>query len=115
MDRLDKLIYLFECATQEKWSAALFSIAEECGFMRILFGIVPSKTTPLETAFLKSNYPQEWRYAYDEMCLHNVDPTVSHCLGSTTPIIWKPDTFKGKKQNEFYEQACGFGLRSGIT
>ncbi|MFI4939786.1 MAG: helix-turn-helix transcriptional regulator, partial [Burkholderiales bacterium] len=36
-------------------------------------------------------------------------------LGSTTPIIWKPDTFKGKKQNEFYEQACGFGLRSGIT
>lgn len=115
MVRLEKLLHLFDCDTPEAWSATLFAIARDCGFSHTLFGIVPSKTVPLETAFLKSNYPDQWRATYDDLQLHSVDPTVSHCLGSMLPIVWKPDTFKGREQNEFYEQACGYGLRSGIS
>ncbi|WP_081801514.1 LuxR family transcriptional regulator [Herminiimonas sp. CN] len=115
MVRLEKLLHLFDCNTPEAWSATLFAIARDYGFSHTLFGIVPSKTVPFETAFLKSNYPGEWRATYDNLQLHSVDPTVSHCLGSMLPIAWKADTFKGREQNEFYEQACGYGLRSGIS
>lgn len=114
MDRLEKLLSLFECKDHDSWSSTLFTVAADCGFEHALFGIVPSKSVPLETAFLKSNYPPEWRQTYDAEQMHYVDPTVSHCLGSVLPIAWKPNTFKGQAQHEFYEQACGYGLRSGI-
>lgn len=81
----------------------------------MLFGIVQCKVVRLESAFLKSNYPEAWIATYANLQLHSVDPTVSHCLRSTLPIVWKPDTFKGKEQNEFYEQACRNGPRSGIN
>jgi LuxR family quorum-sensing transcriptional regulator LasR len=47
--------------------------------------------------------------------MHMVDPTVAHCLGSMVPISWDSSTFNGTRQHEFYEQACGFGLTSGIS
>lgn len=115
MIRLEKLLDLFECDTPQKWSAALFDIAKSSGFSHTLYGIIPSKTAPFETAFLKSNYPEEWRGTYDKLQLHYVDPIVSHCLASTLPIMWTAQTFQGRKQQEFYEQACGYGLRSGVT
>ncbi|NMM29054.1 MAG: hypothetical protein HHJ12_17680 [Glaciimonas sp.] len=115
MVRLENLLRLFDCDTSDTWSATLFGIASDCGFSHTLFGIVPNKSVPLETAFLKSNYPDKWRTTYVDLQLHSVDPAVSHCLGSIQPIAWSPDTFKGREQNEFYEQACGYGLRSGIS
>jgi len=115
MVKLEKLLSLFDCDTQEVWSKSLFAIAKDCGFSYVLFGIVPSKVVPLNEAFIKSNYPNAWRTTYDDLQLHSVDPTVSHCFKSMLPIVWKPETFKGKEQNEFYEQACGYGLRSGIS
>ncbi len=115
MIRLEDLLALFDASNEEQWAATLFSIGAKCGFDHALFGIVPSKSAPLETAFLRSNYPEDWRATYDKLQLHYVDPTVSHCISSTLPIVWKPATFKGRKQNELYEQACGYGLRSGIS
>ncbi|MBI3284933.1 MAG: LuxR family transcriptional regulator [Burkholderiales bacterium] len=115
MIQLEKLLHLFDCGTPETWSLALFAIARDCGFKHLLFGMMPSKTAPFETAFLKSNYPSSWRTTYDELRLHTVDPTVKHCLGSMLPIAWNSRTFKGRQQGEFYEQACGYGLRFGIS
>jgi LuxR family quorum-sensing transcriptional regulator LasR len=115
MASLDKLLALFDCETEQKWSAALFEIARSSGFDNVLYGVVPNKMTPFETAFLKSNYPDAWRITYDRSKLHYVDPVVSHCLVSTLPVAWTSRNFKGHAQQEFYEQACGYGLRSGIT
>lgn len=115
MVKLEKLLHLFDCDSPEAWSVTLCAIASDYGFNHTLFGMVRSKIIPLGAAFLKSNYPQEWRTTYDALQLHAVDPTVSHCYASMLPIVWKPDTFKGRAQNEFYEQACGYGLRSGIS
>ena len=93
----------------------MFDIARSNGFDSMLYGVVPSKQVPFETAFLKSNYPTEWRNTYDRSKLHYVDPVVSHCLVSTLPVFWTSRNFQGQAQKEFYEQACGYGLRSGIT
>jgi len=115
MMQLDELHGLFGASTDEEWAETLFSIARKCGFDHALFGIVPNKQVALETAFLKSNYPDEWRTLYDNQHMHYVDPTVSHCLQSMLPIVWQPATFQGREQNEFYEQARGYGLKSGIS
>ena len=112
---LEKLLELFECDTPENWSAAMLDIIQCSGFSHALYGIIPSKTMPFETAFLKSNYPEQWRKTYDKSQYHYVDPVVLHCLTSTLPIAWDANAFQGREQQEFYEQASGYGLRSGIS
>lgn len=115
MIQFEKLASLLECPTPDLWQQQLFAIARDCGFSHILFGIVPSKAAAFDTAFLKTNFPTEWRLTYEKDQLHMVDPTVSHCLGSMLPIAWNASSFSGNKQHEFYEQACGYGLCSGIS
>lgn len=115
MIQLSELLGLFETKNEVEWRGTLLTLAMQLGFQHTLFGIVPDKSQPLESAFLVSNYPDDWRATYDKQHMHKVDPTVSHCLSSALPIVWKSETFHGGEQNEFYEQASGFGLRSGIT
>src|SRR3546814_18962163 len=56
-----------------------------------------------------------WRSTYDSEKLPDVDPTVSHCLKSSIPLVWEPQTFELPVEKEFYEEACGYGIRSGVT
>lgn len=111
-DLLQKLI---EAQSDREWGKALTDSAMSLGFEHTLFGVVPNKAQPLESAFVLTNYPSAWRAAYDQQHLHNIDPTVGHCLGSALPIVWEPATFTGNKQQQFYEQAASYGLHSGIT
>jgi LuxR family quorum-sensing transcriptional regulator LasR len=115
MVEIAQLIKLLHSADEASWSENLFSLARQQGFDQVLFGMVGSRHTRLETAFLHSNYAPKWRQRYDCEKLHYVDPTVGHCLGSSLPIVWEPDTFNAPQQREFYEEACGYGIRSGIT
>jgi LuxR family quorum-sensing transcriptional regulator LasR len=104
MVRSDQLLQLVQSDTPDAWSKVLFSLARECGFNQVLYGMVASRHAKLENAFVRSNYSPEWRARYDADRLAYTDPTVSHCLGSTLPIVWQPN-----------EEACGYGIRSGVT
>lgn len=115
MVELGQLMTLLKSDNESAWSSALFSLAREQGFDSVLYGAVGSKHVKLETAFLQSNYSADWRTRYDAEKLHYIDPTVTHCLVSALPIVWEPDTFHAPQQKELYEEACGHGIRSGIT
>lgn len=115
MVQIGLLLGLLECDTVDAWAKSLFSLAQRHGFEQTVYGIVPNSQTPLENAFLRSNYSTQWRTKYDSEKLHYVDPTVTHCLGSTVPLIWEPRTFRTSKQKQLYEEACGYGIRSGVT
>jgi LuxR family quorum-sensing transcriptional regulator LasR len=97
------------------WSKSLFSIGRDLGFNQVLYGMVGSRHAQFERAFLQSNYSTEWRERYDAERLAYVDPTVSHCLSSTLPIVWEPDTFGNKGGRMLYEEACRYGIRTGVT
>lgn len=114
MDRLDKLISLFHQKDEESWCRVLCEIAYGYGFEHVLVGILPSHSTQFDKAFLKSNFPDQWRKVYDVEKLHYADPTVLHVMGSIIPIAWKPESFTGSDQQAFYERACEYKLRSGI-
>lgn len=115
MVKIESLLGLLNCEDENVWSEMLFELAREYGFEQTLYGVVPNKQTPLEQAFLCSNYSANWRNKYDAEKFHYIDPTVGHCLHSTVPLIWEPHTFKSIQQQQFYEEARGFGIRSGIT
>lgn len=115
MVKLAQLMTLLKSDSESSWRTALFSLARDQGFDQVLYGAVASRNAKLESAFLHSNYSSAWRDRYDADKLHYVDPTVAHCLSSSLPIVWEPETFNAPEQRALYEEACGYGIRSGIT
>jgi LuxR family quorum-sensing transcriptional regulator LasR len=115
MVALSQLMKLINSNSEAAWRDALFDVARGLGFDSVLYGVVPSKHASLEGSFLHSNYSRDWRVQYDTQKLYYVDPTVSHCLASSIPIVWEPETFIAKDQGALYEEASQFGIRSGIT
>ena len=97
------------------WGASLFQLGSHLGFEQVLFGIVPSRTTPFEKAFVRSNYADDWRPRYERNGFAYADPTVSHCLNSSLPLIWEPETFTVSSQPAQYDDARGHGSKSGVT
>jgi len=98
-----------------QWSASLFKLARGLGFDRVLYGVVSSRSTPFEAAFLRSNYANDWRERYDRSGFAYVDPTVAHCLSSSLPLVWEPGTFASSDSQALYEEARAHGLSSGVT
>lgn len=115
MLELGQLKKLIDSASEAAWSATLFEVARSLGFDSVLYGAVPSKHASLEASFLHSNYSRDWRAQYDAKKLYYVDPTVRHCMGSAVPIVWEREIFSATDQDELYEEASHFGIRSGIT
>jgi LuxR family quorum-sensing transcriptional regulator LasR len=115
MVEMAHLTQLLSCEDEAAWRDSLFGLARRQGFDQVLYGVVASRQEKLESAFLQSNYSASWRERYDAEQMHFIDPTVTHCMSSSLPIVWEPDTFSGAGQREFYEEACGHGIRSGIT
>ena len=100
---------------ESAWCDALFDFGRALGFDRCLVAIVPKPGMSLEQAYLRSNYPTNWRHFYDAEGLVHVDPTVAHCVAHSTSLIWSPGLFRSSKQQVMYEEARGYGLRSGVT
>ena len=100
---------------ESAWCDALFDFGQHLGFDRCLVAIVPKPGMGLEQAYLRSNYPEDWRSFYDAQRLVYVDPTVAHCVAHSTSLIWSPGLFRSSVQRVMYEEASGYGLRSGVT
>lgn len=117
MNHLDDFSNLFSCRTQQEWRDQLIKHGKELGFERVLIAVFPNRNAPLEadSAFLHSNYSESWRSKYDSEKMGYVDPTVTHCLTKSTPLIWSPELFSAPKQKDMYEEASGHGIKSGIT
>lgn len=109
------LVELMQAKDPAQWSATLCAIARSAGFDRVLFGVVESPTAPFESAFLRSNYAESWRDRYDRSGFAYIDPTVSHSLTSSLPLVWEPGMFASSDQQALYEEARAHGLCSGVT
>jgi LuxR family transcriptional regulator, quorum-sensing system regulator LasR len=103
--------------TVESWRDHIFKLGNDLGYEHTLLAIFPDRNAPVEAefAFLHSNYSLAWRSKYDKERMGHVDPTVTHCATKSTPLIWSPSIFSARRQKEMYEEACGHGIRSGVT
>jgi LuxR family quorum-sensing transcriptional regulator LasR len=109
------LLELMQAKDSSEWSDSLYTLARKLGFDRVLYGVVASRDAPFESAFLRSNYAESWRERYDRNGFAYVDPTVSHSLSSSLPLVWEPGAFASSQQQTLYEEARMHGLRSGVT
>ncbi len=65
-----------------------------------------------------SGYPREWRNIYNSESYVRIDPTVHYCASHITPVTWDrlhQQTQENKLVREFFGEACGFGLTSGVS
>jgi LuxR family quorum-sensing transcriptional regulator LasR len=115
MSSIERYAALLQCGSEKTWQKIFFQLARDHGFKYALIALIPRRNMSLEAALLHSNYPKSWRNAYDHAKLAYIDPTVTHCLRQSTPLIWGAATFIGKQQQAMYEAACDYGLRSGIA
>jgi LuxR family quorum-sensing transcriptional regulator LasR len=115
MTNMNELIGFSKYKDAEGWSDRVFKIAEGFGLPYVLFGVKPSKGSAYESAFVQTNIAAKWLDEYCESGFKDVDPALLHCLNHAVPLEWNASTFKTLKQRAFYEEACTYGLCSGIT
>lgn len=114
---VERLFQLSEQTSLSDWVKQVSQITQDMGYEKNLLAIFPNRNSPIETdaAFLQTNYSTEWLEKYDSLKLGKIDPVVSHCLTKYTPLVWSPELFSVRRQKELYEEACGYGIRSGVT
>ena len=117
MEIIEELSHLLGCDTVEEWRDQVFRMSRDLGYEQTVLAIFPDRLAPIEVeyAFLHSNYSSEWLSKYTANKFHDFDPTFSHCLNKSTPLIWSPDIFSAREQKEMYEEASSYGIRSGVT
>ena len=115
MVEYSQLMRLIDSTTEQTWSDALVDVSQSLGFESVMYAAVPSRHAGVEASFVHSNYSEEWRQHYLSEKFYEVDPTVHHCRTSVLPLVWEPETFSQRSERQMYEEASGFGIRSGIT
>ena len=117
MNPIEKFAELTRYKTVESWRNQVFKLGSDLGYEQTRLAILPDPHAPLEAehAFQHSNYSPDWFDKYTAERMHHVDPTFAHCINKSTPLIWSPDIFSARKQKEMYEEACGYGIRAGVT
>jgi LuxR family quorum-sensing transcriptional regulator LasR len=106
---------LLQATDEEAWFHALSALASQYGFDYTLIAVLPRRGMRLRDAYQRSNYVPDWRRTYDERAFFRIDPTVSHCLAKTAPLIWSSSLFADDAQQEMHEEARRYGVHTGIS
>jgi LuxR family quorum-sensing transcriptional regulator LasR len=114
-DQLLPFASLNQASSDAAAFTSLTAAARGLGFEQVMFAVIPQPKVSLDDAFLRTNYPVEWRGHYDRQNMRVVDPTVEYCFRSNAPLVWLPQAFKTQVQQSMYEEAAAFGLRAGVT
>lgn len=106
---------LIDARSDAEALTGLQEATRDLGFDQLLFAVIPQPRTNPNDVYLRSNYPLAWRNQYEQQNMRAADPTVEYCFKSSAPMVWTPQSFKTKPQQQMYEEAVSFGLRVGVT
>jgi DNA-binding CsgD family transcriptional regulator len=65
--------------------------------------------------YVISGFPRGWAENYLQRGYFAIDPLIRHAQTSTLPALWDEKMFHTEASNEFWEDALGFGLRTGLS
>jgi LuxR family quorum-sensing transcriptional regulator LasR len=114
MNYFEQFSELTNLTTLESWRDKVSQFGENFGYEHFGMGFFDERSKAAPYFFL-TNYPATWCEKYAKKEMASIDPVFPHCLTKSTPFIWAPDSFSGKLQKEFYEEACSCGIRTGLT
>ena len=108
-----------QARTVEDIHALCSRLCQELGFDHFIYGAQLPTSLVKPRFVIISGYPQEWREHYNANGYIRIDPTVAHCIGHVTPLLWDDltakDTDSSVEARRFMHEAHDFGLRSGVS
>ncbi|WP_101757256.1 autoinducer binding domain-containing protein [Oceanicoccus sp. KOV_DT_Chl] len=96
---------------QPDFIRAITAFTERLEFEYFAYGVCVSVHVTQPKYHLLNNYPKNWQVLYGDNDYLGIDPTVQHCLKSTTPIVWHDSLFTHAR--DFWEDAHAHGIRWG--
>ncbi|WP_234843565.1 autoinducer-binding transcriptional regulator TraR [Sinorhizobium meliloti] len=99
--------------TREMFNEALTELARELGFEYYAY----LNLQPVGT-FAVSNYSPEWQDRYFSKSFSEIDPVVLIAKSTMRAFTWSSENtrkVRSRQVRQFYLDAAGFGIRSGIT
>ncbi|PII37757.1 autoinducer-binding protein [Sinorhizobium meliloti CCBAU 01290] len=99
--------------TREMFNEALTELARELGFEYYAY----LNLQPVGT-FAVSNYSPEWQDRYFSKSFSEIDPAVLIAKSTMRAFTWSSENtrkVRSRRVRQFYLDAAGFGIRSGIT
>lgn len=115
MKQIERFAALLDSPSEQTWLNSIIQLGNELGFELIQISLARKPPQILDEVFLRGNIPVQWLEIYARHQLIRIDPTVSHCVMHSTPLLWRPALFVSTAQKNLCEEAASFGLRSGIT
>ncbi|MFA7239409.1 MAG: LuxR family transcriptional regulator [Sulfuricellaceae bacterium] len=111
---------LLEARTLEELAVLVRRASRSLGFEHFLYGVwldAPrSRGKGAERLqFVFSGYPEAWIETYQKRDYLSIDPVIEHCSGHATPLVWRDGIFDTAARREFWEEARGAGLASGVS
>lgn len=114
-------LYLFEdllkARDESGLAAAIRRVSDTLGFETYCYALAyhPLRNGDGPSYFIFENYPKTWLNRYLEQDYAATDPSVTHCYGNTTPLVWSHRLFEDDGQRRIHREACEFGINGGAT
>jgi DNA-binding CsgD family transcriptional regulator len=91
------------------------TFARRLGFEHVAYALTVSAPSLRQQQHVISGFPRGWAEHYMQRGYFRIDPLVRHAQTSTLPALWDEASFHTDASNEFWEDALGFGLRTGLS
>lgn len=108
--QLDRLL---KAQTDVEFLAALTTSVRELGFDHVGLGVRSPFPLSQQNVGMLSSYSEQWQQRYLTHNYMTIDPTVRHCMRSSTPLVWTEQMFDPCR--EFWEEARSHGVEVGWT
>lgn len=106
---------LERASTHDELCEQIKRFSKEMGFVHCAYALKITMPSLKPQCYLVNGYPQQWLDTYLRRDYFAIDPLVLHARHSTVPAIWDERRFHGCGLEEFWEEASGFGLTSGLS
>lgn len=101
--------------TTEDVRAQMEKFSRQMGFGSFAYALTIKVPSLKPQRYLINGYPQRWLDLYLARDYFGIDPLVRHAQCSTLPAVWGERSLHDSSATEFWEEAWGFGLKSGLS
>jgi LuxR family transcriptional regulator, quorum-sensing system regulator SolR len=104
-----------QATTADQLRTEMDRFARAMGFEHFAYVLSISAPSLRPQQYVLNGYPAQWLERYLTRGYFKEDPIVRHALESTLPAIWTEEAFHDGKSTEFWDEACSFGLKAGLS
>ena len=111
-------LYLFEdllkAGSEADLTASAQRITEKLGYDNFQYGLAYRNAGDDGTRYyLLGSYPEQWLDRYFERRYIDIDPSMVHSIGNTTPLIWTHRLHDAPQVIDMHHDAISLGINGG--